>query len=393
MRARARNWNMPKIVIYRHQLFKRSETFIAAQAEQLEGCDVLYLGRERFGAGPSNAESLALSDLPDQRGRRARIWQVLSRDPRPYLRLLDGRAPALIHAHFGVEGVYALPIAQSLRIPLVTTFHGFDATQTSSAMLRSGHPSWWNYVMYRRQLAQHGMLFICVSEFIRRRVLALRFPESRTVVHYTGVDTAAIRPTPAHSGVPTILHVARLVETKGTRDLITAFARLRQDNPHAELQIVGEGPLEAALRAQAGNLGVSSAVQFLGARPHDEVLKLLSSAWVLSLPSVTARTGESEGLGMVLLEAAACAVPVVATWHNGIPEVVVDGVTGFLCPEHDVDALSKRLSELLQDAGMRRQMGHAARLRVEQHFDLKRQSAALTRLYQKVLESSPGSLP
>src|SRR5579862_7161173 len=127
---------MLNIVIYRHQLFKFSEPFIANQAERLEDCEVLYLGRDRFGTGPSDAASLALCDLPDQNTLRARIWQVLSRDPRPYLRLLQGRAPALIHAHFGVEGGYALPIARRLRIPLVTTFHGFDATQTSLWMLR-----------------------------------------------------------------------------------------------------------------------------------------------------------------------------------------------------------------------------------------------------------------
>jgi len=370
---------MPNIVIYRHQLFRVSETFIAAQAEGLEGCAVLYLGRDRCGAGPPNAKTLALCDLPEQRERRARIWQVLSRDPRAYLRLLDGRAPALIHAHFGVEGVYALRIAQRLRIPLVTTFHGFDATQTSTAMLRSGKPSWWNYVLHRRELARHG--------------IALRFPESRTVVHYTGVDTTAIRPTPTRSAVPTILHVARLVEAKGTRYLLAAFAKLARKYPEAELQIVGEGPLEAALRAQAGNLGVSSAVRFLGARPHAEVLKLMSSAWVLSLPSVTARSGDSEGLGMVLLEAAASGVPVVATWHNGIPEVVIDGVTGFLCAERDVDALSERLGELLRDEGLRSRMGNAARLRVEQHFDLRRQSAALVRMYNELLEGSSRTPP
>jgi glycosyltransferase involved in cell wall biosynthesis len=384
---------MPKIAIYRHHLFRISETFIEAQAERLEGCEVFYVGRERFGNGPSNAESLALFDLPDHRTLRARLWQVLSRDPRPYLRLLDGRAPALIHAHFGVEGVYALPIARRLRIPLVTTFHGFDATQTSSTLLLSPYPSWWNYVLHRRQLARHGALFICVSEFIRRRVLALGFPEARTLVHYTGVDTVAIRPISTRSAVPTILHVARLVETKGTCDLIAAFARLVRQIPEARLRIVGEGPLEGALRSQADRLGVSSTVRFLGARPHPEVLKLISDAWVLALPSVTARSGQSEGLGMVLLEAAASGVPVVATLHNGIPEIVVDGVTGLLSPEHDVDALSEHLSELLRSASLRSRMGDAARLRVEQHFDVTRQSVALARVYNHILGSSSGSLP
>lgn len=379
---------MPRIAIFRHQLFKVSEPFILDQAGKLPGCEVLYVGRERVGPAPSGTQSYALSDVASQRTYRSRLWQVLTRDPRPYLRLLEGRAPDLLHAHFGVEGVYAFPIAARLGIPLVTTFHGFDATQTRSALLRSGHPSWWNYLLHRRQLAVRGDLFVCVSHYIRKRLMALRFPEARTIVHYIGVDVDAIRPSPTHAVKPTIIHVARLVEKKGTRYLIAAFAQLRRKCPEAELQIVGSGPLERALRAQVEYLGIGDAVHFLGARPHVEALKLLSQAWILSLPSVTDRSRDMEGLGMVLLEAAACAVPVVATWHNGIPEVVVDNVTGYLVAERDENALADRLLLLLRDENLRKQMGRAGRVRVEAQFDLARQSAALAKIYSDTLRAS-----
>lgn len=379
---------VPRIAIFRHQLFKVSEPFITDQARRLEGCDVFYLGRERFGPAPAGTESHALGDVPAERTFRARLWQALTRDPRPYLRLMDGRTPDLLHAHFGVEGVYALPIAARLGIPLVTTFHGFDATQTRRALLRSGHPSWCNYLLHRRELAARGDLFICVSQYIRKRLMALRFPETRTIVHYIGVDVSSIRPSATRAATPTIIHIARLVEKKGTRHLIAAFAQLRRKCPEAELQIVGDGPLKRELRVQAESLGVASAVRFLGACPHAEALELLSRAWILSLPSVTDRSGELEGLGMVLLEAAACAVPVVATWHNGIPEVVVDGVTGYLVAEHDENALSARLLELIRDDGLRDRMGRAGRIRAEGQFDLARQSAVLAQIYGKTLGAS-----
>ena len=379
---------MPRIAIYRHQLFKVSEPFITEQAGRLDGCEVFYLGRERCGAAPTGTESYALSDVPAQRTYRARLSQVLTRDPRPYLRLLDGRAPDLLHAHFGVEGVYALPIAARLQIPLITTFHGFDATQSRTALLRSGHPSWWNYLLHRRELAARGDLFVCVSHFIRKRLMALRFPEARTIVHYIGVDVDSIQPSPIRAATPTIIHIARLVEKKGTRHLIAAFAQLRRKCPEAELQIVGDGPLERKLRAQAESLGIGDAVRFLGARRHAEALELLSQAWILSLPSVTDRSAEQEGLGMVLLEAAACAVPVVATWHNGIPEVVVDGVTGCLVAERDENALSDRLLEMIRDEGLRDRMGRAGRVRAEAHFDLTRQSAVLAQIYAETLSAS-----
>jgi glycosyltransferase involved in cell wall biosynthesis len=376
------------VVIFRHQLFRRTEPFIADQAQRIRRFKLLYAGRERLGAVPRGAESVTLSELATERPYRSRVWQAISRDPRPYLRLMNGRPAGLVHAHFGADAVYALPLAKRLDVPLVTTFHGYDATMTVAALLRAGKPTWWNYVLHRGQLAERGELFLCVSEYIRRRVLALGFPEARTRVHYIGVDTETIRPRGQHSARPMILHVARLVEKKGTVDLIAAFARVATKIADAELVIVGEGPLEAALRRQAKELGVTPTVRFLGTLPHAEVLDLLGQAWLLALPSVKARSGDAEGLGMVLLESAASGVPVVACQHGGIPEVVVDGETGCLCPEHDVAALAAAMTDVLQDEKLRRRMGDAARQRAERHFNLERQCAALEEIYDEVVGTS-----
>ncbi len=380
---------MTAIAIYRHQLFKLSETFITNQAERLPSCDVIYLGRERLAAGPAGADSRVLRDLPGQTSRAALIRQVISRDPTHYLRLLADRRIALIHAHFGVEGVYALPIARRLKIPLVTTFHGFDATTTRLALLTAGHPSWWNYLLHRRTLAAGGQHFICVSEFIRRQVVTLGFPESRTEVHYIGVDTDAIQPTSSRLPEPMVLHVARLVEKKGTRDLIAAFALVRQRVPEAKLVIIGDGPLRASLRRQVQELSLTDHVSFRGAQPYAEVLQFMARAWLIALPSVQAKTGDAEGFGLVLAEAAASGVPSVATRHGGIPEAVKDGETGVLCAEHDSTTLATAIIDLLRDDALRNRMGRAARRHAETHFNLTRQSARLQRIYADVLRAAP----
>jgi glycosyltransferase involved in cell wall biosynthesis len=308
---------------------------------------------------------------------------MLTRDPGPYLRLLAGRQPALIHAHFGVEGVYALPVARRLGIPLVTTFHGFDATLSTAALLSS--PAWANYPLFRGQLARQGDLFLCASSFIRDRVLAMGFPEARTRVHYIGVDCIAIQPRDPAEETRTVLHVARLVEVKGTRHLIGAFARLPERFADVELAIVGDGPLKASLQALAGSLGVGARVRFLGARPYPEVLSLMRKAAMLVLPSVRAADGRVEGLGMVLLEAAATGVPTIGSRIGGIPEGVIDGETGFLAPERDEEALAERMVTLLDDRGLRLSMGTKARALVEDRFDLRRQTALLEDHYDSVL--------
>ena len=374
---------MREVIIFRHNLFRISEPFITQQAQQLQRYQPIYMGRLRFGAAPGQAVSLALQDL--RLGWPIIGWQLLSRTPRPYRHLLGARRPALIHAHFGVEGVYALPLARQLGIPLITTFHGFDATLSTAALLRS--PAWANYPLFRRSLAKQGALFLCASAFIRERLLAMGFPDSRTKVHYIGVDCEAIRPRESWEETRTILHVARLVEVKGTEHLIRGFARLAAQDPEVRLAIIGDGPLKTSLQALSRDLGLEERVRFLGALPHKEVLAAMRMAAMLVLPSIRTSSGREEGLGMVLLEAAATGIPTIGSRIGGIPEGVMDGETGFLAPERDATALADLMRRLLANPDLRHGMGAAARRLVEQRFDLPHQTRLLEDCYDRVLDN------
>lgn len=370
------------IAIFRHNLFRISEPFITQQAGQLTRYRPFYLGRIRYGAAPAGAASLAIQDFGAGAWPRM-AWQMVTRGTRSFERLLGARRPGLIHAHFGVEGVYALPLARRLGIPLVTTFHGFDATLSTAALLTS--PAWFNYPLFRGRLARQGDLFLCASAFIRERVLAMGFPAERTHVHYIGIDHRTIDPRDPAEETPTILHVARLVEVKGTETLIRAFAKVSARFADTELVIIGDGPLKAKLQALTQSLGLGARVRFLGAQPHNEVMGWMRKAAMLVLPSVRTSTGRVEGLGMVLLEAAATGVPLVGSRIGGIPEAIVEGETGFLAPERDSDALARCLAELLADPELRRRMGAEARALVESRFDIRRQTELLESFYDGLL--------
>ncbi len=149
--------------------------------------------------------------------------------------------------------------------------------------------------------------------------------------------------------------------------------------------IIGDGPLRKQLGALAASLGVADRVRFLGAMPQGEVLGWMRQAAMLVLPSVRTGTGRVEGLGMVVLEAAASGVPVIGSDIGGIPEAVIDGETGFLVPERDDEGLARRMGALWDDAALRHRMGAAARALVERKFDLVRQTAVLETLYDEVL--------
>jgi glycosyltransferase involved in cell wall biosynthesis len=378
-----------QVAIFRQNLFRISEPFITQQAGQLRRYRPFYVGRMRFGDAPQGSQSLALNDKRAWHTLPGIALQTLTRNPAPYEKLLAREKPVLIHAHFGIDGVYALPIARRLGIPLITTFHGFDATMSTAAFFAS--PAWANYPLFRHRLAREGSLFLCVSSFIRQKILAMGFPEERSFVHYTGVDVRAIQPRAPDEERPIILHVARLVEMKGTRYLIAAFSAVSKDHPEAELVIIGDGPLRRSLQALARALGVAAKIRFLGALPQRQALAWMRKASMLVLPSIRTGTGRVEGLGMVLLEAAATGVPVVASSVGGIPEGVVDGQTGLLVAERDAGALAGAITALLGSPSLRSRMGQQARRFVETQFDAAALDETLEDYYDSVLARPPQS--
>lgn len=370
------------IIIYRNQLFKISETFIPNQAEKLKYFKPIYVGRKIFGKPPENSKIISM----DSTHLISHLKYVLFRDTSYFKRKIINLKPKLIHAHFGVEGVYALNLAKELNIPLITTFHGFDATITNKSLLLSKKPAWINYFLFKKQLAKEGDLFICVSEFIRKKVIEMGFPENKTITHYIGIDTNSIQPKMIKkSKYKIILHVARLTEVKGTKYLIDAFATVYKHFNNVKLVIIGTGELEDALRKQVIKLGLNDKILFLGAQPHENVIEWMQKSDIFCLPSITANSGDTEGLGMVFLEAGLCKLPVVATDSGGIPEVVLDNKTGYLVPERDSDKLAEKLLLLLKDENLRKKMGENARATIKERFDINKQTEKLEEIYKEIL--------
>jgi glycosyltransferase involved in cell wall biosynthesis len=347
----------PLVAVFRSPVFNASETFVRAQAAALVRYQPLVVGFEDKGHVP-----------PELAGR------VLLR---PGAARLRGFAPVLVHAHFGPDGLRALPLAARLGVPLVTSLRGYDLSRSRAALLMSGRLSWMNYALFQRRLMRRGDLFLAVSDALRRRAIARGYPEERTLTHYNGVDLA--RFFPGTGGRDTILFVGRLVEKKGLATLLRAFAELRTVRPAATLVVIGDGPLRAGLEESAGDR-----VRFLGWLPPGDVAGWMRRATVLAAPSVPARDGDAEGLPNALVEAAASALPAVGTDHEGIPEAIAEGETGFLVPENDAAALAVRLGAILDSRELRARMGAAARALAEARFDFARQMRRLEEIYDEV---------
>ena len=373
----------PAVVIFRAPLFNASETFVRAHASGLKRYRPLLAGLEDKGNIPSdlNASTFLPRNWAErQRARLGAVEWLASR--------LQPELPRLVHAHFGPDGLTALGLARRLNIPLVTTLHGYDVSRTGRALLLSGRLSWMRYALGHERLIRGGDLFLAVSDALRAMAIGVGYPAERTLTHYIGVDLASFSPPGSRDGA-TILHVGRLVEKKGTAQLLVAFARVKAAHPDATLVIIGAGPLRASLERLAGQLELGEAVKFLGAQPQSVVGKWMRRAAVLAVPSLTARDGDAEGLPTVVLEAAASGLVAVGSNHSGIPEAITDGHSGFVVPEGQVEPLSVRLIELLASSELRRSMGVAGRALAEERFDRRIQVERLERLYDTMAQRRP----
>jgi colanic acid/amylovoran biosynthesis glycosyltransferase len=289
----------------------------------------------------------------------------------------------LVHAHFGTGAVFAYPFAIRHRLPLVVTFHGYDV-----AILRGrarAFPHRWRYWAMSGSILREAAALLCASEELCELVIQLGGRPAAVRLYRLGVDVERYHRADEPRPVPRVTMIGRFVEKKGHLDGISAFARsLGPDRP-AVLSIVGAGPLEARYRALVATLGIQSAVTFHGILNPAEVAALLARTDVLLAPSRVAADGDRESGLLVVREAGAAGVPVIGTYHGGIPETIDDGRTGYLVAERDLDRLSLRLRELLGDPSLRRQMGLAAQQRVREQFSLRSRVAELAGIYDQVL--------
>jgi glycosyltransferase involved in cell wall biosynthesis len=369
----------PCALIYRDQLLPFSETFILNQAEAMRTYAPTFVGRRRVPGIDLGEHEAVVIDEGGVPGALRWARSLCGRPPADFLARLRGRSPRLIHAHFGPDGVNALPLQRRLGVPLVVTFHGYDATQR--AVLSNG-PIAWRYGRLRPRLVERAAVLLAVSEHIRDNLLALGIPASRIRVHRIGVDLARFTPAPLAQRQRIVLGAGRFVEKKGFEFLIDAMADVQSTSPETELVLIGSGEQEAELRARAA--AKLSSFRIFGPCPPAEITAWMRRARLLAAPSVIDRTGNTEGLPITIVEALASGLPVVATRHAGIPEAIVDGVSGHLVAERDPAALAARMLDLLDDDTGWEAMSTASRQRAEAEFDLAVQTERLERIYDEV---------
>jgi colanic acid/amylovoran biosynthesis glycosyltransferase len=368
-----------QVLVWRDFILPGSETFIRNQVDALVRWEPLLVGIRNVDSPLQRASDVVLFGDSFLSRVERKIFTAFGWSPR-LNKLLRQRGVTLIHAHFGMGAVSIARTARRLRIPLVVTVHGNDVTR---ADLRRGADSREGRVYARRltKALRYAASVVAVSNFVAEQVReGYDVPASKVSVLRIGIPTDVS----FDGGGPEydILFAGRLVAKKGVSDLLAAVELVSHRISPPSVGIIGDGKLRARLEAEAREWGVNAT--FLGAQGPDVVDAAMRSCLAFVAPSRTAPDGDAEGFGMVFLEAARAARPVVAYAHGGVSEAVVDGVTGILVPEGDIAALADAIVRVLGDAELRARMGTAGRQRVLEEFDIRECTAELEDEFDRV---------
>lgn len=366
------------VALFSTRFVPYSQTFVHDEVRAHERYDVDVFCKERLNADRFPYPAERIYQPP---GWAEKIFENVAYWP-SFDRQIQRGSYDLVHAHFGTAAVYALPYVWRHDLPFVVTFWGNDV----GALVGSQRfkPTRWRYVALAPRIMAAADLMLGVSEELCAWLRQFSGRPDAVQSYRHGVDLSKFQPTSVERDVPEVVMVGRFTEKKGHRYALRAVTEALRAGCDLHLSLIGSGELEGDCRTYVRNQGLDEHVTFHGVLSHEETADRLAQADIALVPSVVARNHDREGSPTVVKEAAASGVPVVGTYHAGIPETVDDGETGFLVPERNVPALADRLATLLNDGELRARFGQAARKKMEREFDLFDQVRTLERHYDRV---------
>lgn len=311
-------------------------------------------------------------------------FAVLSSGQKKYFRdILKKKDIKLIHAHFGPAGIEILPLAKELGIPLVVTFHGYDA----SVLLNNK-----NYLNDLKPILK-DIHAITVSGYMAGKLVDIGADPSKVHVLYCGVsmekfpfvEREPVTKKIQENRTVTFLQVSNFHEKKGHRYTVEAFSRIAREYKNVKLVLAGGGGFKDEMEKLSSDLGIRDRVEFPGSVNPHQVFNLMKEADIFVHHSVTSASGDQEGIPTVVMEAMSTGLPVISTYHAGIPELIDDGINGYLVNEKDVEAYALTMQKALCSESS---INKNAAQKVRRDFDLELQGNKLIQIYREVIHAN-----
>ena len=306
---------------------------------------------------------------------KRRLLRVVGLEEKKLLYSLRKEKVDVVLAEYGPTAAESLDHIKQAKLPLIVHFHGFDASDKGTIQ---------KYNQYK-EVFEYANKVIAVSNKMKEVLLNLGCPEDKLVLNTYGPDDSFFSLKPGYKQ-PYFVAVGRFVPKKAPHLTIQAFKKVVEKFPDAKLIMAGDGYLLEECRTLSAALGLKDNVVFAGVLNKEEIKVLFQNSIAFVQHSVVAETGDSEGTPVAILEAQAAGLPVISTYHAGIPDVVLNGETGLLVEEHDVEGMSKNMIRVLEEEGLANRLGEAARKRVKQHFTMEKHLKKIDEIISKSLD-------
>lgn len=376
--------NKPTVAHIKDNFLPKSETFIYTLISSLSNYQPIVLDRHKY----QNKELFPFIAYYSPAEKYGKLAGLLERAALRYLGIspfltsvIKQQNAKILHAHFGQLGALFVPVSQRHNLPLITSFYDNDIS------VFVPNPQWSSRF---QKLWQHGNKFLALSPYMRDKLISLGCPPQKTVILPLCIDITRFaftpHPRPQSGEMINLITVGRLVPKKGIDVLLEALA---QCPDYVRLTIVGDGPEKESLRQQIDNLQLEQRVHFTGWVDNETVARLMNEADIFVLASRTSPVdGAMEGTPTVLLEAQARGIPVIATRHAGIPDIVADGKSGILVPENNAGALAEAIQQMEQMSPEDwLNMGRAGRQLVAAKHDRHIVAHQLEQIYKECLSN------
>ena len=277
-------------------------------------------------------------------------------------KLLKHEKIEAVLAQYGPCGCAMMSVCKKAGIPLFVHFHGFDASDKSTLEV---------YAEKYQELFKEAKGIIGVSTKMVNNLIELGCPKHKILLNRCGPNDKFFNSNPAYTN-PIFFGIGRFVDKKAPYLTLLAFRELVRKYADAKLIIGGEGELLNTCRNIAKAYGIENNVLFPGTLKPEETMKYMENALAFVQHSVIADSGDSEGTPVAILEASAAALPVIATWHAGIPDVIINNETGILVNEYDIFGMATAMIKLIEDKDLAKNMGLAGRKRIKDHFTMEK---------------------
>ena len=278
----------------------------------------------------------------------------------------------VVLAEYGPVANSVLPVVEDLGIHMIAHFHGADASKSQMIIDNNNYSEVFRYSSY----------IIAVSKVMRIKLISLGCPVEKLILNTYGPrdEFFEVRPDMSHE---LFISLGRFTDKKAPYYTILAFKKVLEEFPTTRLIMGGDGDLLNTCKNIVRYLQIENNIDFPGILKPEDFRKYLKIARAFVQHSVTAADGDMEGTPLAILEASAAGVPVISTIHAGIPDVIINGVTGLLVNEHDVDGMAENMKKLLADKELAINLGNAGRENISKNYSMQKHIHILDELITK----------